>query len=354
MLNTLMSSAQDAIDQHISEQWICADSGGSRVLSADSYVLSDVDTLVLEPDPKPRVKGMAYAKLYRNIREGFGCGHGAEYEPWLRLRRKNPSPESNQVVAWLPILNRVAHFFSRGEYHTALLLLWLCVADLREQYPIWPIPHPHPLIGAAGAESLALGFSRGLLSIAKEAGIEHGYEVGTRLLYIATLDLLVTVRVGHTLKLAIFSSKPIDDPDAEVRWRTLERLELERRYGQVISAPYHVSSSALVPILLAGQLEWWLGCATLALTPSLIPLAEPFAEEVMLRSSDSIVEAVCAAADRLKIDLDNGWLLFRHCAWTQAIDIDPSQKILTSYPMRPGGRKLRRNLQESLFGESWL
>lgn len=352
MLNA--QTTQSAIDQHIAEQWLCIATGDPRPGVPEYHGLGGAEALLLEPIPKPRVRGMTYAKLYRSIRAGFGCGHGIGYEPWLRLRRKNPSPESNQVVAWIPILNRVAHFFSRGEYHTALLLLWLCVADLREQYPIWPIPHPHPLIGAAGAESLALGFSRGLLSIAKEAGINHGYEVGTRLLYVATLDMLVTVRVGHTLKLAIFSSKPIDDPDAEVRWRTLERLELERRYGQVISAPYHVSSSALVPILLAGQLEWWLDCATLALTPSLIPLAKPFAEEVMLRSSDSIVEAVCAAADRLKIDLDNGWLLFRHCAWTQAIDIDPSQRILTSYPMRPGGRKLRRNLQESLFGESWL
>lgn len=346
MLNA--QTTQSAIDQHIAEQWLCP---GTR--STENRGFGDAEALLLEPIPKRRVKGMTYAKLYRNIRAGFGCGHGIEYEPWLRLRRKNPSPESNQVVARIPLLNRVAHFFSRGEYHTTLLLLWLSVADLREQYPIWPIAHPHPLTGAVGA-GLSLGFSRGLLSIAQEAGIDHGNEIGSRLLYIATLDLLVTVRIRNTLTLAIFSSKPIDDPDAEVRWRTLERLELERRYAKEISANYHVSSSALVPILLAGQLEWWLDCATLALTPALIPLAKPFAEEVMLRSNDSIVEAVCAAADRLKIDLDSAWLLFRHCAWTQAIDIDPSQKIISSYPIRQGGRKLRRNLQKSLFGESWL
>lgn len=351
MLNA--RTTQGVIDQHVAKQWNCTGTDDLRPGAPEYHGFGVEDTLVLEPIPKPRAKGMTYTKLYRSIRAGFGCGHGVEYEPWLRLRRKNPSPESNQVVAWLPILNRVAHFFSRGEYHTALLLLWLCVTDLREQYPVWPIPHPHPLIGAAGAEGLALGFSRGLLRIAQEAGIDHGYEIGNRMLYIATLDLLVTVKIRNTLMLAIFSSKPIDNPDAEVRWRTLERLELERRYGEEISAAYHVSNSALVPILLAGQLEWWLDCATLALTPSLIPLAEPFAEQVMFCSDDSIAEAVCAAADHLKINLDNAWLLFRHCAWTQKIDIDPSQKILTSYPIRPGGRKLRQNLQKKLFGESW-
>lgn len=354
MLSALMSSAQETIDSHVSNQVICKVGGALLEGSANQNLLGNGETLALEPSPKPRTKGMSYPKLYRNIREGCGSGHGAEYLPWLRLRRKNPSPESNQVVAWLPILNRVAHFFSRGEYHTALLLLWLCVADLREQYPIWPIAHPHPLTGAAGADDLHLGFSRGLLSIAQDAGINHGYEIGGRMLYVATLDLLVTVRIRNVLRLAIFSSKPIDNPDAEVKWRTLERLEMERRYGNEISASYHVSSSALVPILVAGQLEWWLDCASLVLTPTLIPLAERFAELVTVRSNDSIAEAVSAVADRLKIDLDNAWLLFRHCAWTQAIDIDPSQKILTSHPIRPGGRKLRRNLQKNLFGESWL
>ena len=352
MLNA--RTTQAVIDQHVANQWICAGTGDPRQGVLQDHGLGDEDTLVLEPIPKPRSRSMTYAKLYRSIRAGFGTGHGIEYVPWLRLRRKNSSPESNQVVARLPILNRVAHFFSRGEYHTALLLLWLGVADLREQYPIWPIAHPHPLIGATGADGWSLGFSRGLLSIAQEAGINHGYEIGRRLLYIATLDLLVTVKIRNAITLAIFSSKPIDDPDAEVRWRTLERLELERRYAKEISASYHVSSSSLVPILLAGQLEWWLDCASLALTPSLIQFAEPFAAQVMCRSNDSIVEAVSAAAKRLKIDLDNAWLLFRHCAWTQTIDIDPSQKILTSYPIRLGGHKLRRNLQKSLFGESWL
>jgi hypothetical protein len=34
-------------------------------------------------------------------------------------------------------------------------------------------------------------------------------------------------------------------------------------------------------------------------------------------------------------------------------DIDPSQKILTSNPIRPGGRALRRTLQKNLFGAAW-
>jgi hypothetical protein len=328
----------------------------NNTLSA--YGGSDTDleseALPTEPTPKPRrAKGMTHKKLYQQIRLGYGQGHGSSYEPWLRLRRKNPSPKSNQVLTWLPPLNRVAHFFSRGEYHTALLLLWLYVLDLREQYPLWPLRHPHPLTGAPGTEHLQLAYARGLLEIAQEAGIDHGHEIGSRQPYVATMDIVVTVPGEGAPKLAAFSSKPFDDADTEVKWRTLERLELERRYAIAIDAPYHVSGSALVPLGVAGNLEWWLDCASLPFMPALILLAEPFADAVTKRPDLSIAEAVTYAAEQVKVDLDIAWLLFRHCGWTQQIDIDPSQRIFTSYPVRLGGRALRASLQHNLFGRAW-
>jgi hypothetical protein len=107
----------------------------------------------------------------------------------------------------MPPLGRTAHYFSRGEYHTALLLLWLGVDDLREQFPLWPAPHPHPLYGSPLQSNAPLTWAKGLLSIAEEAGIAHGVEVGTRVPYIASLDLLATVSMsaacyskGHTIK----------------------------------------------------------------------------------------------------------------------------------------------------------
>lgn len=78
---------------------------------------------------------MTWDKLNERVQQGYGMGHGADYQPWLTLRRKNSSRESNQVAAHLHPLHRVGYFFSRGEYQIALLLLWLQIHDLREQYP---------------------------------------------------------------------------------------------------------------------------------------------------------------------------------------------------------------------------
>jgi hypothetical protein len=150
----------------------------------------DATFLPTEPSPKlRRVKGMTHEKMCERISRGHGIGQGSKYRPWLTLRRKNSSPHSNQVISWMPPLGRTAHYFSRGEYHTALLLLWLGVQDLREQFPLWPVPHPHPLDGIANGSSLQLPWSRGLLAIASDANIDHGVEFGTTLASISSLCL---------------------------------------------------------------------------------------------------------------------------------------------------------------------
>jgi hypothetical protein len=319
----------------------------SGTSSGDSHLLT-------EPLPKQRrARGMTYAKLTARIALGHGLGSGSRYIPWLMLRKKNPSPDSNQVISRMPPLGRTAHYFSRGEYHTALFLLWLGVEDLREQFPIWPIPHPHPLESHGTMQGKPRQWSRGLLAIAADAGVKHGVEFGTNVPYVASLDLLATTRHGGRSALTIFSSKPIDSPEDDVRWRTLERLELERRYAIDIAARYYVSSAALVSVLTAGQLETWLDASSLRYFPHLANYAVPFAASFNESKALSIIEAVRKAASQCSLDLDQAWFLFRHCAWTQAIDIDPTVRMLHSYPARPGGRALRQAWQQQLFGETW-
>jgi hypothetical protein len=326
---------------------------GAISSSVLDHVQDDV-ALLTEPLPKPRrTRQMTPQKLAARIALGHGIGFGASYLPWLTLRRKNTSPESNQVISWMPPLRRTAHYFSRGEYHTALLLLWLGVRDLREQFPIWPIAHPHPLENQSDTRTGTRPWSKGLIAIAKDAGIKHGTEYGSRVPYVASLDLVATT--GHPARsaLTVFSSKPIDRPGDRVKWRTRERLELERRYSAEIAARYYVSSSALIPLLTAGQLENWLDASTMEGNPQLRAIAAQFAAVVQDQEHRSMVEAVNRAAAVCSLQSDEAWYLFRHCAWTQAIDIDPTIRILTSHPVRAGGRALRAALQHSLFGEHW-
>lgn len=301
---------------------------------------------------KKRRRAMTWEKLSERIHLGYGTGHGADYLPWLTLRRKNSSRESNQVAAHLHPLHRPGYFFSRGEYQIALLLLWLGVHDLREQYPLWPIAHPHPLYGALGTDGLDLGYCTGLLDIAADAGIEHGHFPGTDIPYVATIDFLVTVLNGSEFDLIAISCKPFSDPDQEIKWRTLERLELERRYAERHGFRYLIISSRFVPILMAGQLEWCMERATLADVPHLSECVDGFAREFSSEPSLSVSDAVARASGSQHLSMEEGWMVFRHCAWTQVIDIDLSSPILTSYPARRSGRTLRERLRRSLFERS--
>jgi hypothetical protein len=334
---------QASIDARVAIQCF----GATSLPSGNSDGGGKPDFQLLEPREKARrIRGMTYEKLYQRIALGYGQGSGPHYQPWLQIRRKNPSPNSNQVVTTLAPLGRVGHFFSRGEYHTALLLLWLDVKDLREQYPIWPTAHPHPL--DSNESSGARPWSRGLLAIADEAGIDHGCEIGSRQPYVATIDIAATIEIDRQEKLLMLSSKPITNPDDHVKWRTLERLELERRYAGEIGAAYLVSTSALIPTFMAGYLEWWMDAACLP-DSALVARAPDFSDIVMAHSSETVSDAVQAAASRLRLDPDSAWLLFQHCCWTQAIDIDPTEPLLVSYPIKKGGRALRTALQKEIF-----
>jgi hypothetical protein len=334
---------QASIDTHVAAQRF----GPMPPASEKNGCAEISEAQLLEPKEKTRrVRGMTYKKLYQHILLGYGQGSGPHYQPWLQIRKKNPSPKSNQVVATLAPLDRVGHFFSRGEYHTALLLLWLGVKDLREQYPIWPTAHPHPLDG--NEYSSTRPWSKGLLAIADEVGIDHGSEIGSSQPYVATIDILATVEANGQEKLLMLSSKPITCPDDEVKWRTLERLELERRYAEEIGAIYRVLTSALIPTFMAGYLEWWMDAACLR-DPALVAQASDFSDIVMVHSSESVSDAITAAASDLRLDIDSAWLLFQHCCWTQAIDIDPTKPLLVSYPIRKGGKALRTALRKEIF-----
>lgn len=51
------------------------------------------------------------------IASGAGQGHGDRYRPWLRIRRRNPSPCSSQIAGRLPGYQRTIHCLSRLEWH---------------------------------------------------------------------------------------------------------------------------------------------------------------------------------------------------------------------------------------------
>jgi len=289
------------------------------------------------------------------VSEGRGFGWAETYKSWMRLNRRNASPVSTQVSGYVPPFVRECHFFCRSEFLIAILFAWLG-AWFREQFPIWPWPHPHPLTGINPNLDPSLQFSEGMQAICRDVGIDHGYFIGTRVLYVWTLDLVVSwtplVDVNTTV---VVSIKPIEadrfkDPDPLCR--ELEKLEAERRYAGAMCLPYFVLDRTRFPGPLLGQLEW--------LSSAAYPLTRPYDVRVMNEFLQQHGPALGQDApanwiSRLQVDYraskELSDYVVQHCLWHQIVDCDLGQRInMLGLPI-PGGRKLRQRLTSQFVSD---
>jgi len=297
---------------------------------------------------------MTEKKLIKMISAGYGQGHGEDYRPWLKNTRSAISKIGTQSSGRVLYgLKRSCDFKSRQEKKIARALLWLGAVDIREQFPLWPWPHTHPLAGAPGTEQLLLPAAPGLLEIAEKAQIPHGVFVGTDLPYIATTDFMVTVQRKHVPDLVAIACKNREIVLADDRLsRPLERLELERLYSKHIKIRHIVVDGEVFGKELLANLDWLMPdehvAADLLSNPYLSEFHDRLSEKIF---NISIDEAIEQARHDVRWTKQFGYAAFRYFAWTQNLDVDLTQPLLMTQPAREGGIHIRSLLQYELFGE---
>jgi hypothetical protein len=192
------------------------------------------------------------------------------------------------------------------------------------------------------------------MHIARDAGIDHGVEVGSKgVPYVATLDLMVTRILRGTLTVCGISLKPhFDIMYAEPADRMLERLELERRYQLVLKSPYIVCDASLIGPHLAANLESFSSGARLPTELSDKALQQDFA---LLLDDAARREAISAAIDRvarkIKMSPAQANLLWRNSVWKRRIDVDITREVALHRPLQTSGKAIADALTLQLFGE---
>lgn len=295
-----------------------------------------------------------WKSLCARMRDGRGQGHGDRYQPWLWIRRKNTSSKGNQVTDSLPGYRRASHFLARVEWHVGLLCLYLGARDVREQFPLWPVAHPHPLNDLFLMSGLVRPQHRGLLDIAREAGIEHGSEVGfPDVPYVATLDLAVTLAVGQAVRLVGVSLKPLGDVlEAEPLDRMLERLELERRYFAESGDRYVIADQSLLGRYTGGNLETFSAAQQLPAHLSCLTLVNDFsAHLVEVAKQATISEAINHVGGEMRLASFDANLLWRHAVWTRRVGVDITKPIELGRPLVCDNGIMAHALATALFGE---
>lgn len=151
-------------------------------------------------------------QIARRIKEGRGQGHGKDYIPWLTVQEVPSSGRSHRIYSHKT--GRVHHLLSDLELAVFLSLEWeSSVLDIREQFPLLPSD---------------------TRQIAIDSGIKHPVIRGVD--QVMSTDFLVDCKDGPFEQFAI-QVKPAAALQDE---RTLEKLELERRYWQQKQIPWFI------------------------------------------------------------------------------------------------------------------
>lgn len=277
---------------------------------------------------------MSFDKLYAVIDDGHGQGHWDDYKPWLWVHRKNSSPRSNQHVARVPGYRRRLHFFASQEREIALLCKHLGgpQLDVREQFPMWPMKHDHPL--TVGPSNDRYQRVRGLLEISEEAGIDHGWYVGApHVPYVASMDLMCSVHGKTATSIHGLSIKPHEKVKAaEPTDRILERHELERRYMNEIGGSFKIVDRSII------NRTFWTNLRRAADAALNVPLEGScqivdFFGEIERLAQLGFSEAIRLASSCVGIPYETAQSTFFAGVWHRRIPIDMSQPLAGRQPI---------------------
>jgi hypothetical protein len=185
----------------------------------------------------PRKRG-GPTNIEKRRKEGYGAGEGANYKPWLTVRSVPTHGLAHRIFGLTT--NRVHHLLSNWELGCFLLLDHRdVVTDIREQYPL------HPLIETQ--------------DIADQLGYRHPMQRRTRKgvpaeqPIIMTTDFLVSLSAGAGAPEMAIAVKPSDKLNSR---RTLEKLEIERRYWERREIPWRLVTEHELPRALTDNLQF--------------------------------------------------------------------------------------------------
>ena len=162
------------------------------------------------------------------LREGRGSGHGSDYKPWLTVRDLSSQGRSHRVFGHKS--QRTHHLLSDLELAVFLLLEWSrSTQDIREQFPL----------RLEDTKALAL-----------ESGIDHPSVRGV--LQVMSSDFLVNTTDTSQPKFALQAKYAEALSDA----RTIEKLELERRYWLQKGVPWWLITEKDIPSVVTQNISW--------------------------------------------------------------------------------------------------
>lgn len=172
--------------------------------------------------------------------------------------------------------------------------------------------------------------------------------------FVATMDFTLAVGPWHNSRLVHWSCKPRDlIESAPNKVRIAERIELERLYSQWVSAMHVVIDGTQFPGLLTANLDWLRPLRSEVLQLLCPHRLQDYAGELMaVAAGESLGGAKARTRERMGLETALSEHYFRAAAWLALIDIDLSQPVVYSLPLKRDINGVRTRLARELLGES--
>jgi hypothetical protein len=250
--------------------------------------------------------------IQKRIAAGRGQGRLSEYQPWLRIQDVPSRGLVTRIRGWKT--SRVHHLMSLQELRYFYMQEWAeDVLDIREQYPL------------DLDETLA---------IAEACGIRHPIDRRTKHSIVFTTDFVVTIRKNG---LEVDQARAVKcEKDLSGR-RTLEKLEIERRYWQRRNIDWKIVTEKELSKDGAKNVEWLHQYLRL---DEFCSLPAPIVTNAMSRLTDAVTsqerplrDITNEIDDAMGLEAGSSLALARHLIATRRWLIDISRPIEPSYPL---------------------
>ncbi|REL31284.1 TnsA endonuclease C-terminal domain-containing protein [Thalassotalea euphylliae] len=173
-------------------------------------------------------KGLTHKQIDRRLKEGRGQNSGQDYKPFIYTHEVSSDGRVHRIFGQKS--QRINHLLSDLELAVFLMLDWhQDVVDVREQFPM---------------------LLHDTIRIAEESGLPHQKYKGVY--QVLTSDFVVDSQNLDMPRLALQVKYAEDLGDK----KTIQRLELERRYWHYKRVPWYLITQKEIPKTVLNNIQW--------------------------------------------------------------------------------------------------
>lgn len=269
-----------------------------------------------------RRHGITQSQLPKLLAKGYGQGEGENYKPMIHIQDFPSKGWRNRERGWKS--GRQHDYFSSHELKYHYHLDWSnIIHDFKEQFPLLPI-------GTT-------------IEIANQLGIHHPTDRKTKEPIVMTTDFLIKIKRPIGFIEQVRTIKPVKELKKN---RTLEKLEIERRFWQIRGINWAIVTENEIDDALANNVKWihkFISPTSLRpLTDKSIQRTADTLTQMMFDVDDSFSNIALACDEKLELRQGYSLATARHLIASRQWQVDMTKTIHTSEKLTLLGASLKR------------